>query len=89
MFHVLSCTALLLTVDLEKTKLLFLALSAEKMKKRDLYNALSDPYLPVMSPRSNTFFLRHGSQFLRKDKIVKSGRNLEHVCGFRRWNGVN
>ena len=49
MFHVLSCTALLLTVDLEKMKLLFLALSAEKMKKRDLYNALSDPACYVTS----------------------------------------
>ena len=87
MFHVLSCTALLLTVDLEKMKLLFLALSAEKMKKE--ISIMPFQTLPVMSPRGNTFFLRHGSQFLRKDKIVKSGRNLEHVCGFRRWNGVN
>ena len=87
MFHVLSCTALLLTVDLEKMKLLFLALSAEKMKKE--ISTMPFQTLPVMSPRSNTFLLRHGSQFLRKDKIVKSGRNLEHACGFRRWNGVN
>ena len=87
MFHVLSCTALLLTVDLEKMKLLFLALSTEKMKEEISIMPLQT--LLVMSPRSNTFFLRHGSQFLRKDKIVKSGRNLEHACGFRRWNGVN
>ena len=78
MFHVLSCTALLLTVDLEKMKLLFLALSAEKMKKE----------ISIMPFETLTCLLCHleVTHFLRKDKI---GRNLEHACGFRRWNGVN